>query len=83
MKIDFFMHVTSVNQSQRAHLYSVTQIGITVLIVQTLTEYLPASYLCSYEGRGTRRKANRKQASMFLLLENAKLCPCFFVTFAI
>lgn len=82
MKIDFFIHVTSVNQSQRAHLYFVTQIGITVFIVQTLTEYLPASYLCSYEGRGTR-KANRKQASMFLLLENAKLCQCFFVTFAI
>jgi len=83
MRIDFFIHVTSINQSQRAHLYFVTQIGITVLIVQTLTEYLPASHLCSYEGRGTRRKANRKQASMFLLLGNAKLCQCFFVTFAI
>lgn len=83
MRIDPFIHVTSVNQSQRSHLYFVPQIGITILIVQTLTEYLPASYLGSYEGRGARRKANRKQASMFLLSENAKLCQCFFVTFAI
>lgn len=77
MRIDFFIHVTSVNQSQRSHLCFVTQIGISVLTVQTMTEYLPVSYLCSYEGWGIRKKANRKQTSVFLLVENAKLCQYF------
>lgn len=62
----------------------ITQIGITVLTVQAMIEYLPAGYLCSYEGWCTRKKANRKQAQAFLLLENAKLCQYFqSVTFAI
>lgn len=64
MRIGLFLHAAFINQSQRSHLYFITQSGIIALIVQTMIS-LPASYLCNYGGWDARKKANRKQASHF------------------
>lgn len=83
MRTNLFLHVTFINQSQRSHLYFITQVDIIILVVQTVIS-LPAKLSLQLWRVGCQKEGKQKIGTTFLLLENANDCQYFLsVTFAI